>query len=186
MSEIYEIKNLSSKIEVGSIEKNFQKIKKLIFSNFNNGSIVCWLNHRLLFGNIINKEFIFVEKNSIDFNKHLLRLRVFNDQKEILIQKRLNDFQYRLREDNNGGKNQEYIDAEQIIFGTKSKPIDNKFSEVIEDRGIKIIIPSDWLQNKQLSLQTRLILKTRNYLDYNNYGQISIIDCRFIEITVKE
>ncbi|MHA1757890.1 MAG: type III-D CRISPR-associated protein Csx19 [Promethearchaeota archaeon] len=186
MNEIYEIKNITSNEEKGSLERNFYEIENLIVSNLDNGSIVCWQNYQLLFGKILNGKLNFIKNINTNFDKHLIKLRAFNNQKEILIWKQLDKFKYRIRIDDNGGKNQEYIDANQIIFGTRTKSLNNGFSEVIEDRGTRLIIPSDWLQNKQLGSNNRLILKTRNYLDYNNLGQISIIDCRFLEITVME
>jgi len=75
------------------------------------------------------------------------------------------------------------MDAEQIIWGTKASPLEGEFSKIQEDRGVEFIVP---FSDLKLSANSRLILITRNYLDYNEIKQVGIIDTRFVKIECQE
>ena len=79
----------------------------------------------------------------------------------------------------------EAFDADQVMYGTHSKIYDNSFAEIFEDRGMKYFIPAELLGGQELSPSVRLVLQTRNYINYNELGQASIVDTRFVKIKVK-
>ncbi|MHA1439593.1 MAG: type III-D CRISPR-associated protein Csx19 [Promethearchaeota archaeon] len=184
MASIYSIEAINSFKEIGNILKEFKS--EIITSKVDNGYLICWLNHEILFGKIQDGNLIFFRNNLPNFDEHLIKLRVFNENKELYIWKNLNGFKYRYRIDQQGETTYDYIDAKQIIWGTKSKKLTEFFSEIKEERGIKFIIPSDWLNGKSLNDNNRLIMKTRNYLSYNNLGQASFTDSRIVNIKLKE
>lgn len=62
----------------------------------------------------------------------------------------------------------------------------NGFVEVSEPRGIKYIVPKEFLLGEKLTQSDmRLILYTRNYIGYNEIGQAGFIDYRFVKIEAR-
>jgi CRISPR-associated protein (TIGR03984 family) len=178
---MYEIKQINSSAETGGIVNQINSVISEKFAE--NGLIVVWLNYSVLFGILKEGEKNFYQGQTPDWGKHLIRLRVFNEQKELLIWKSNKNFKYRLRVDEPKGEETEFIDAKQIIWGTKSVPLDGVFSKIQEDRGVEFIIP---FSNLNLSVNKRLVLITRNYLDYNEIKQVGIVDTRFVKIECQE
>ena len=178
---MYEIKKINSTAETRGIAN---QINSVISKNFaENGLIVVWLNYSILFGMLKEGKMNFYQGQMPDWKKHLIRIRVFNEQKELLIWKSNRNFKYRLRVDEPKREETEFIDAEQIIWGTKSVLLEGGFSKIQEDRGVEFTVP---FSNLKLSVNKRLVLITRNYLDYNEIKQVGIIDTRFVKIECQE
>lgn len=127
-------------------------------------------------------------KDSIDF-KYLQKLRVFNQDAELHIWKTQGNFKGRIRSEKNfSGANKtkhnnleivEYIEVNQILFGTTSSDLGNGFTKLTEDRGTEVILP---FTNIILDTQDkRIAIRTRNYVGYNEIGQAGYVDCRFVE-----
>lgn len=178
---MYEIKKIKSSAETGGIVNQINNVISKKFAE--NGLIVVWLNYSILFGILKEGKMNFYQGRMPDWKKHLIRIRVFNEQKELLIWKSNRNFKYRLRVDELKRKETEFIDAEQIIWGTKSVLLEGGFSKIQEDRGVEFIVP---FSNLNLSVNKRLVLITRNYLDYNEIKQVGIIDTRFVKIECQE
>ena len=183
---MYEIKKINSSTETGGIVNQINSVISKKFAE--NGHIVAWLNYSILFGMLREGKMYFYQGQMPDWEKHLIRIRVFNEKKELLIWKSNRNFKYRLRVDEFKGdeparKDIEFIDAEQIIWGTKSVLLEGGFSKIQEDRGVEFIVP---FSNLNLSVNKRLVLITRNYLEYNEIKQVGIIDTRFVKIECQE
>ncbi len=164
-----------------------ERISEIVLSKLDKGSIICWLNHTLLFGIIKEGNIRIYPKDLPIFEKHLIRLRAFNEMEELYIWKDCNDFHYRYRIDkDHTGQEQDFIEAHQILLGTKITPLENEFSKVSEKRGVQFIIPSKWLSNKQIDNNHKIVLNTRNYIVYNDIGQASFFDSRFLSIGLEE
>ena len=134
-------------------------------------------------GRYVNKGFSFYN-NETFATKFLQRMRVLNENSELLLwQCGGGSFNSRLRVDGEvRGKVdlQDYVDAEQVIWGTKSKALAEGFSLLTEDRGIAIVFP---LANLVVDEKDKRVkLKTRNYIGYNEAGQAGYEDCRFISL----
>ncbi|QSZ28050.1 TIGR03984 family CRISPR-associated protein [Aceticella autotrophica] len=189
LNNIYEIGTIHSKLESKDMDNKLnndtfiQKIKEI-----DKGYIVCWLDYAVLFGIVQNGEIKFYNNESPDFNRYLQKLRIFKENEELYIWRSGNKFKFRYREDEvNGGEGDEveYIDAKQIMYGSNFEDKDD-FIEVSEKRGIRYIVPKEFIGNKsieELNNKT-LVLHTRNYISYNKIGQAGFVDSRFLKISV--
>jgi CRISPR-associated protein (TIGR03984 family) len=191
LDDIYEIGTIRSKVEAKDMDNELnndafiQKIKEV-----DKGYIVCWLDYAVLFGIIQSGEIKFYNNELPDFNKYLQKLRVFNEKKELYIWRSGNKFKFRYREDldsNKNGEMVEYIDADQVMYGSKFE-IKDEFIEVSEKRGIRYIVPKEFIGNSSIEdlnkNEKRLVLHTRNYIGYNEIGQAGFVDSRFLKISV--
>lgn len=81
----------------------------------------------------------------------------------------------------------EYIDADQVMYGSKFE-IKDEFIEVYEKRGIRYIVPKEFIGNNLIddinNNKKRLVLHTRNYIGYNEIGQAGFVDSRFLKISI--
>ena len=83
----------------------------------------------------------------------------------------------RFRQDYQGEKKEEVVEAYQALFGTESKDL-NGYTKIEEKRGTKLILP---LINLEIDdNKNRLFIKTHNYIDYNKLHQATYFDCRFV------
>jgi len=146
--------------------------------------VVAWLAYGVFFGKVGNGSIEFFNNEKPDYEKYLVKLRVFNKNRELLIWRSGEIFKGRLRTDGEGKDKVEFIDADQILLGTKSEDCNNsEFSRVTDGKGTNFIMPFPSLN---LTDKKRLVLTTRNYLDSNAIGQTGIIDSRFVIISMKE
>ena len=191
LDDIYEIGTIRSKVEAKDMDNELnndafiQKIKEV-----DKGYIVCWLDYAVLFGIIQSGEIKFYNNELPDFNKYLQKLRVFNEKKELYIWRSGNKFKFRYREDgvsDEDGEIVEYIDADQVMYGSKFE-VKDEFIEVSEKRGIRYIVPKEFIGNSSVEELNkngkRLVLHTRNYIGYNEIGQAGFVDSRFLKVQV--
>jgi len=187
LDDIYRIVTIRSKVEAKEMGNNIiiKEIEKI-----KNGYIVCWLDYAVLFGTVQNDEIKFYNSKLPDFNKYLQKLRIFNEKEEIYIWRSGDKFKFRYREDGvseKDGKEIEYIDAKQVMRGSKFEDEGN-FIEVSEKRGTRYIVPKEFIGNNLIddinNNKKRLILHTRNYIGYNEIGQAGFIDSRFLNISI--
>jgi len=155
--------------------KDFQsKIEQLFNSN---GYVIAYLNYKVFIGKFKDKNLIFYNKETFE-PKHLQTIRIFNEDKEFYLWKiSENLFNGRLRIDNQG-EEKDVVDAEQILWGTMVKSLDNNWSRIYEERGTELIIPfgNPAIDNHK----KRIKIKTRNYIDYNELSQAGYVDSRFV------
>jgi len=153
-----------------------------ITRDFRGLKTVCWLNYEIKFG-IFGEDFVKQIGGFENFCKHILRFRMFDRDRELYAWKAEDRFKYRIRNDQSG-EEIEVIDADQVMWGTKYH-ISDGLIKVSETRGIKYELPESCVDNPLLSGTERLVLRTRNYIDYNEIGQASFVDSRFISIRME-
>ncbi len=142
---------------------------------------VAYMDYRVIIGKYANKAFDFYpqEPEKHILPKYVQKLRIFNQNEELLFWRSGQMLKGRHRKDGKGDEEVAVIEAEQVLFGTKKGTDGNKkFTKITEDRGTTLILPFtgfDIDEGKQ-----RLFIKTRNYIDYNAVNQATYIDCRFV------
>jgi CRISPR-associated protein (TIGR03984 family) len=131
------------------------------------GYCVFYLDNKVLFGRYNGESFLFYD-NDLPKPKFIQKMRLFNQNKELLLWKKqskedFSDFAYRLRVDEEGDDT-DVIDAMQVLWGTKANSLDENFTQLSEERGMKIIVPL-----KEVEVddgEKRLFILTRNYITY--------------------
>ena len=125
-------------------------------------------------------------------------MRIFNENMELYLWRaaakdcfgQANHLRGRIRRDVETGDDCAVVDARQILIGSKDKN-DNKdiiaddYTVIREDRGFELKVPKVWLPAK-VTDRSRLILRSRNYLQEWDNGQLSYCDHRFVSIEQKE
>ena len=151
-----------------------------------NGFVVAYMDFKVFIGKYSNQRCIFAGNETIDEKnlKYLQRLRVFNDRQEVLIWRTEDNgengssFKGRMRIDREGKENP-IVDVNQVLWGTRAKSFDNGFTLLSEDRGTELILPFNNLESVD-DKENRVFLKTRNYIGYNDIGQATYVDTRFV------
>lgn len=160
-----------------TVFKDLNDIKDIIEIFSGESYVVAYLDYKVLIGKLSEKKIFFFNNENIDL-KYLIKIRLFNQDKELFCWRKNNLFDGRLRIDMKGSEI-DVIDASQILVGTKSKILDNQYSLLSEDRGRELIIPTIIKKN-------RASLITRNYIGYTNNMLATFIDCRFLDFIEME
>ncbi len=175
-------------IQCNSEVKNFDKVEDFqsdIENNFKEESfVVAYLDYEVMIGRWKDASFHFYNDKKIE-NKYIQKLRVFNENKEVLIWRTPAGFKGRLRTDYEGTKTMDVVVAYQVLFGTKKGENCNQdFTEITEDRGTSLILPFGKLKfDDNGNLISRIHIKTHNYVGYNDVNQATYVDCRFVCFT---
>jgi CRISPR-associated protein (TIGR03984 family) len=175
--ELYLIKSKAEPLSINNLEH--------ALSLFNStGYAVAYLDYKVLIGKVNNNGFEFFNNEKIE-EKYIQKLRLFNDDKELLIWRDNNGLKGRLRIDGEGEETF-VVDACQVLWGTKKDELGNGWIKLFEDRGTELILPYDEgviIDNKR----NRLFIMTRNYISFHpETNQATYFDCRFIKFTNKQ
>jgi CRISPR-associated protein (TIGR03984 family) len=182
MNRIYDIK-----IGMSNAESSENIPGKGVFEKITaikNGFIVCWLDQKILFGRIVDSRPVFQSGEELSsLTNYIMKLRAFNEDAEIYLWRaQQGGFSFRLRNDGVGNPG-EYIDAAQLLLGTRSEDLRDGFVRIKEDRGTDFVLPSELLSGHHLDeRKNRLVLHTRNYIGQNSIGQVGYVDSRFMRI----
>jgi CRISPR-associated protein (TIGR03984 family) len=162
---------------IGDFEKEIsENIKKESY-------VVAYLDFGVLIGKFINGKFSFYEEKEIE-PKYLQRIRIFSRDDELLLWRNSTGFKGRMRIDGSGNEQIEVVEAHQLLWGTRSKFLDENYFEVFENRAARLILPfNDVKVNVKSKPRNRIFIKTRNYITYNSVGQAGYCDCRFMGFT---
>jgi len=156
---------------------------EFIFESFENkdAKAVVWYYDQIAFYELNDGRFDYGTR-TVD---ELVRLRIFNKDRELHIWRSNGVLKGRLRTDGEG-KEMKYVLAGQIMNGTHFIT-DGDFLHVTEERGTDYKLPFTELLKKDKEIE-RLKLITRNYVGYNEIGQAGYVDSRFesIEILKKQ
>lgn len=151
------------------------------FSNTSDYFIIIWNKSNLIVDSFKDEYIDNIEKSISD--NQLVEARIFNQNEEIKIFNRMNQWHILIVKDNEG-EQKEYFDAEQIISGKEIINQSDIFylvqmgqkTPVQKTLGEKLALN----QNNKLDKPLRLI--TRNYIAPNEIGQYSITLTRMIEL----
>jgi len=159
---------------------NWQALQEALNKNFvGNSYVVAWLDHEVRIGLWQNQNFLFYENKLSDL-KYVQRLRVFDQQKELLVWRSNGEWKGRLRIDDQGEETAVVV-AHQLLFGTTAKSLNGHFTEIGEKRGTKLILP--FANLKVDDQRNRVFIKTHNYVKTNAVHQAGYFDCRFVAFT---
>ena len=173
-------------IELGSKAEtlkdlNKEKLNSVIKTNFvNKSNIVVWMDYKVLIGTCDGGRPHFHKDEQFEY-KYVQRLRVFDQQKELLVWRNNGKWKGRLRMDNFSGTGTIIVLTHQLLFGTSATPLDAQFTEISERRGTILILPFSNINvdnNRQ-----RVFIKTHNYIKFNAAHQATYCDCRFVGFT---
>lgn len=181
-----------------------QKVKENITQD---SFYIVYMTYTVFCGRYENNKFNCPPDKTIE-PELVLKLRVFNKDEEIHIwREQPGKLKGRYRQDGSDGKNTEFIEANQVLFGTRadnysppgpqggseesyskqeeSPPLGDlggkDYSKLTEDRGTEVILPFSKDKLQVDDKQNRIAIKTRNYIGYTNEGlQAGYIDCRFV------
>jgi hypothetical protein len=122
------------------------------------GAIV-WADNGVYFGTFDGGVLSFPDANQPD-DKHVQRIRVFNESAELHAWRMAGGFGARLRIDG-AGDAIEYIEADQMVEPTIAA---------------KVPAIADFTHGPG-----RVAIRTRNYIDYAENGLAGYVDCRFVK-----
>jgi len=163
-----------NKLSLNSFDDIQTKIKELFDDT---GYVVAYLDYKVIIGKFKDNKLIFYNGEIFE-PKYLQKLRVFNENKELYLWEiSENEFKGRLRTDNQG-KEEDIVEAEQILWGTMVESLDNGWSRIYEKRGAELVVPFDNLVIDDH--EKRIKIRTKNYIDYNELGQAGYVDSRFV------
>ncbi len=171
-----ELKEISSKIVSVAIDS-----LKGAFNSFNsNGYVVVYLDYKVLIGRVDACGFEFYNDETIE-ERYIQRLRLFNEQKELLIWREDSGLKGRLRTDEDGERTY-VVDACQVLWGTNRERLSDEWLRLYEQRGTELILPYGNVEINDRN--KRLFLKTRNYIAFHpKTSQATYTDCRFVGFT---
>jgi CRISPR-associated protein (TIGR03984 family) len=149
---------------------------------------VIWYYDKIEFYQLSNNNWDRPLRNTLE--DEVVRIRIFNKDKEVHIWRSKNKLIGRLRVDfgqaepADGNLDQDgktlFVTANQILNGT-SFDVEDNFLKVTENKGTEYHLPFSELLGMDKT-DNRLVLITRNYIDYNEIGQAGYVDSRFLNI----
>jgi CRISPR-associated protein (TIGR03984 family) len=175
IEDIYEIVVGKSEPTTGDCETTASIVSEEL-KKMQAGFAVCWLWHEVLFGKIENGVLAFPAGKTVDLDRDLREMRLFNKDRELYLYRTENGFAFRSRIDDTG-KSAEYIEARQALWGTTGE-VDGGWTILSEKRGIRLEVP---IEANGVNEKCRVAALTRNYITYSEVGQASITDCRFVD-----
>ncbi len=171
----------SSAFSINDIDS--PKLSEYLREYFDTARIVLWLDNEVRIGLWRENAFQFYQGNNFDF-KYVQRLRAFNADKEIHIWRSGEEWKGRIRIDNDGGKETDVLIANQLLFWTKGDRLDSQFIKLEEKRGTNLILPlANFKFDDKGNPQSRVFIKTYNYVKTNKIGQATYFDSRFVAFT---
>jgi len=115
--------------------------------------------------------------------KFIQKMRIFNNKEELYFWRSEGVLKARHRKDDEG-EECNVIEANQVLFGTTSNHLHPGWTEISEVRGTKLVLPFDKIAVDEM--KNRVKIRTRNYIDFNEMGQATYIDTRFVDFTFGE
>jgi len=168
--ELYRIR---SKVESIIVEN----LKDAISKFNSNGFYVAYLDHRVVIGRIISNKLESYNDKIIE-EKYIQKMRIFNEQKELLIWRNQGNLKGRFRIDGEG-EEAFVVNSFQLLWGTDKHNLGNNWIKVYEKRGTELILPLGDVNVD--NRKNRLFLKSRNYIDFHpETHQATYSDCRFL------
>lgn len=132
-------------------------------SDLQNGYIVLWQYHGVFVGIISNGNITWQKIPEAD-DKHIERIRAFNESKEYHFWRSNGILKGRLRVDEDSGETL-CVDTAMLLRSVVANQLK--------------------LLDAELAASNNIQIKTRNYIDYNETGQAGYVDSRFLKIVKK-
>lgn len=170
---------IKSQVEYYDVQKLDDILKILGNDQYN---FVLYHFSYVSFGTINNKEIKYYNNLSIPEDlSNVQKIRIFNENCELLVWKTGNKLAARLRKDSEGDE-VDVIEAKQITYGTTNISLkeNSEFELMYEESGNQFYIPK---LDFTVDPKNRLAIKTRNYIDYYPNGIATFTDTRFVKFT---
>ena len=180
MKHEYQLGICRSKVDLLYEEKDIL----LNINAFLSGKAVAWYYGEIVFYKIENGNFNVTKR--LD---ELVRLRLFDEDKELHIWRSNGILKGRLRSDSieGDGDTTEYIEAKPLLNGTSFFPSRSGSGiYATEKKGISYDLPFPELEPLIGTEENRITLLTRNYIGYFDIGQAGYVDCRFVKFDIKK
>ncbi|MCP4691034.1 MAG: TIGR03984 family CRISPR-associated protein [Desulfobacterales bacterium] len=141
---------------------------------------VVWQDHKVLIGTYDEKESRLLFYKDEEYEPgHVLRMRIFDPEKELMIWRTPGGFKRRFRKDDLSGQGAHVVEARQVLIGTRFEKLpDSGYTRIWEDRGSELYLPFDNIEVD--SNRRRAFIKTYNYIGYNKAHQATYEDGRFV------
>jgi CRISPR-associated protein (TIGR03984 family) len=158
---------------------DLSKTEELI-KTFENARAVAWYYDEIVFYRIENSTWN-KEMKGLD---ELVRLRIFDEEKELHVWLSNGQLKSRLRTDSIGEGTQ-FVDSRLVLNGTSFERM-NHGVVATEDKGIRYELPYPKFEILvgENSQKKRVAIITRNYIDHNEIGQAGYVDCRFLDFEI--
>ena len=180
MKHEYELDKCRSKVDLLSTENDIL----LNIDAFQSGKAVAWYYGEIVFYHIEGGNW----KISMKGLDELVRLRLFDEDKELHVWRSNGILKGRLRSDSieDDGDTTEYIEAKPVLNGTTFSGSESGSGIcATEKKGIRFDLPFPELE-PLIGTENRITLLTRNYIGYSDIGQAGYVDCRFVKFDIKK
>src|SRR6056297_2054394 len=161
---------------------------EIIQKNFESGFVFAFFKDKALFGRVVDGKIKFHDTEYDISFPMLEEMRVFNKKKELYVYRKNQKLSGRLREDreinNEEGSEVEYVRSEIALWGTTAKDAGENWTELFEDRGIRLTIPFVPNNRNKINPHHPVHLVVHSYIEYlNNNIQASYSDARWVAFT---
>lgn len=172
--KLFPIKSKPQTIDRLRIEDFDVEIEKRIKDN-SDCFVVLYLDYKVIIGRYVNGAFQFFNNERFE-RKYIRKIRIFNQDQELLLWRTSNAFKGRFRVDETGD-DVYVVDAEQVLFGTEKEKLKG-YTRIFEKRATELILPFQGLSMNDK--KDRVFIRTRNYIGSNEVNQATYVDCRFM------
>jgi len=159
-------------------DQSIEQVVQQFFKKEDPVFAVFYLSSAIYFAAWKKDKFIFQSDPPMQWTQSVQLARVFSTTQELKIWRQEGVLHFRLRLDGTGEETA-VVDAGQILWGTKCASLDGGWTRIWEDRGTELVL---LLDISKLDAKNRVVLKTRNYLDFLPNGQATYVDSRFVQI----
>lgn len=150
--------------------------KDEIFSQIKNGYAIFWLRESIEFARIRDFKFEFYDRDMPKLDE-ILTARIFDENKELFINNQSRDLLARLRDDNGLKEDEDYIQSEFYLMGSKFEKLENGFCKLSSKSGSEFIIP---LENQDFKL---VAVTRRDYISTSkDTNQAFLKDFRLVSM----
>jgi CRISPR-associated protein (TIGR03984 family) len=175
-----ELKTIKSKAKPLDLflpdEKTVNEKIKEFFDVNEDAQVAAWMDHQVLFGRWNGSSFSFYQDKETIEAKYVKRIRIFNQNKELMLYRCKEGLRGRSRTDGEG-EDADIIIAHQLLFGTHIEFLEsNGYIKLTEEQVAPIILPIDHIDKDA----ERVFVVTHNYIGKNSLFQATYIDCRFV------
>ena len=157
-------------------EKTVNEKVKEFFDVKEAAQVAAWMDHQVLFGRWDGSSFSFYREQEKIEAKYIKRMRMFNQNKELMLYRCKEGLRGRYRTDGEG-EDADIIISHQLLFGTHIKSLESSgYIKLTEEQVAPIILPIDHIDESA----ERVFVVTHNYIEKNSLSQATYIDCRFV------
>lgn len=173
------IHQTKSKVDPINSIASMDEVKSLIEKD---SFVAAYLNDKVIIGKYSQKEFTFYNNHQLELTA-IQRVRIFNENEELMLWRSEDKFVGRHRKDSEGDQTW-FVENDQVLFGTKSEDLGG-YTQLTEDRGTEVIVPLTGIILSKENKKARVKVTTRNYIGYNEIHQATYVDNRLVNIFFK-